>query len=129
MTEIKNCELKWYWANLVKLYYKQTDIDHRIPKSGARTMMFFEVEAFAEWLQKNGFLIQINKEQSKIEPSMEGQASEAIKFCQDRKITDLKVKFVKTKGWNVNPKYCCVKHQPQQILIDEQTTSDRNCLT
>lgn len=126
----KECELKWYWANLVKKYYKETNIESKIPKSMGtmRFMVFSEVESFAEWLQNNGCLMQLNQDQPKISPSMEGHASEAIKFCQDRKITDLKVKFIKTKGWNVNPKYCCVKHQPSQILIEEQTTKEKEGL-
>lgn len=47
---------------------------------------------------------------------MESDASDAIKFCQDKKITKLMVKYKPKKGWSSNVQYCCQEHTPEEIL-------------
>lgn len=47
---------------------------------------------------------------------MESDSADAIKFCQEKKITKLVVRFNPKKGWSTELKYCCPQHQPKQIL-------------
>lgn len=56
--------------------------------------------------------------------TMESDASDAIRFCQEKRMIKLVVRYNPKKGWSVDHKYCCPKHQPTEILDKRQKVKD-----
>ena len=48
--------------------------------------------------------------------TMESDASDAIRYCQEHRFKELKIIFIPKQGWQVSQKYCCPDHQPKEIL-------------
>lgn len=59
----------------------------------------------------------------------ESDGADAIKWCQEKNIQQLTVKFNPKKGgWSVDQKYCCPKHAPKEILNPRKSKeADSTC--